>query len=185
LRRRLDVRWWFHGLVVFPNEVYHRGFENQPAFGAVYRVRPSRAQGRRFLFVSKVISRRGRMAASSRKIRRLPTSLRRSLTWDHGLEPAKHKSFTAARNLKVYFCDPHRPWRRGTNENTNRLPRQYLPKRTALSNCKQSQSDKIALRLTECPRKTVGRDFARGIRSPANRRWAAPRARRSAQRISR
>ena len=96
------------------------------------------------------------VAALSRHVRKLPASLRRSLTWDRGLEMAQHKSFTVATNVKVYFCDPQSPWQRGSNENTNGLLRQYFPKRTDLSGYSQSDLDKVALRLNQRPRKTLG-----------------------------
>ena len=73
------------------------------------------------------------VAALSQQVRKLPASLRRSLTWDRGLEMAKHKSFTVATKVNVYFCDPQSPWQRGTNENTNGLLRQYFPRKADLS----------------------------------------------------
>src|SRR5713226_3941123 len=96
------------------------------------------------------------VAALTRHVRKLPASLRRSLTWDRGLEMAKHKTYTVATNVRVYFCDPQSPWQRGSNENTNELLRQYFPKGTDLSGYTQSDLDKVALRLNQRPRKTLG-----------------------------
>jgi len=96
------------------------------------------------------------VAALSQHVRQLPATLRRSLTWDRGLEMAQHKSFTMATDVQVYFCDPQSPWQRGSNENTNGLLRQYLPKKAELSCYSQSELDEIALRLNQRPRKTLG-----------------------------
>src|SRR5262249_21770194 len=96
------------------------------------------------------------VAALSQHVRKLPTTLRRSLTWDRGLEMAKHKDFTAATDVQVYFCDPQSPWQRGTNENTNLLLRQYFPRGTDLSPISQAQLDQVSLRLNQRPRKTLG-----------------------------
>jgi IS30 family transposase len=96
------------------------------------------------------------VAALSQHVLGLPATLRRSLTWDRGLEMAQHKSFTIATDVQVYFCDPQSPWQRGSNENTNGLLRQYLPKKADLSSYSQSDLDEIALRLNQRPRKTLG-----------------------------
>ena len=96
------------------------------------------------------------VAALTRHVRKLPAALRRSLTRDRGLEMAERKTFTVATDVKVYFCDPQSPWQLGSNENTNELLRQYFPKKTDLSDCTQSDLDKVALRLNQRPRKTLG-----------------------------
>jgi IS30 family transposase len=96
------------------------------------------------------------VTALGKHVRKLPQELRRSLTWDRGKEMADHKSFTMATNVQVYFCDPRSPWQRGSNENTNGLLRQYFPRGTNLSQFSQAQLNKIALRLNQRPRKTLG-----------------------------
>ena len=107
------------------------------------------------------------VAALSRCVRKLPATLRRSLTWDRGLEMAQHKTFTVATDVKVYFCNPQSPWQRGTNENTNLLLRQYFPRGANLSAYSQAQLDRVALRLNQRPRKTLG------FETPASRLQAS------------
>jgi len=94
--------------------------------------------------------------ALARRIRRLPQGLRRSLTWDRGTELAAHHALSIATDVQVFFCDPQSPWQRGSNENTNGLLRQYLPKAADLSGYSQQQLDAIALRLNTRPRMTLG-----------------------------
>lgn len=112
----------------------------------------------RFVMLVKVPGKDTRtvVKALTRHVRKLPAQLRRSLTWDRGLELAAHKQFTVATDVQVYFCDPHSPWQRGSNENTNGLLRQYFPKGQQLSGYSQAHLNRIALRLNQRPRQTLG-----------------------------
>lgn len=96
------------------------------------------------------------VSALIKQSKKLPDELYKSLTWDRGSELADHKRFTLETNIDVYFCDPRSPWQRGSNENTNRLIRQYFPKGTDLSVHSQTKLNAVARQLNERPRKTLG-----------------------------
>lgn len=111
----------------------------------------------RYVMLAKVASRDSRSVISAliEQARSLPDELVKTLTWDRGKEMAEHKRFTLATDVAVYFCDPQSPWQRGSNENTNRLLRQYLPKGTDLSVHSQERLNEIARQMNQRPRKTL------------------------------
>jgi len=112
----------------------------------------------RFVMLAKVGNKDSHsvIEALIKQSRKLPKELYRSLTWDRGCEIAGHKAFTLATDIDVFLCDPHSPWQRGSNENTNRLLRQYFPKGTDLSIHSQAKLSAVARQLNERPRKTLG-----------------------------
>jgi IS30 family transposase len=111
----------------------------------------------RYVMLVKVANKETQTVVSAliKQAKKLPTDLYRSLTWDRGKELAAHQQFTLATDIDVYFCDPQRPWQRGSNENTNGLLRQYFPKGTNLSVHSQAELNKVARQLNERPRKTL------------------------------
>ena len=111
----------------------------------------------RYVMLVKVANRdtQSVVTALIKQARKLPGELYQSLTLDRGKELTAHKRFTLATDIAVYFCDPHSPWQRGSNENTNRLLRQYFPKGTDLSIHSQARLNKVARELNERPRKTL------------------------------
>lgn len=111
----------------------------------------------RFVMLAKVGNKDSHSVVQAliKQAHKLPKELYRSLTWDRGTEMSGHRNFTLATDIKVYFCDPHSPWQRGTNENTNRLLRQYFPKGTNLSIHSQAKLSAVARQLNERPRKTL------------------------------
>jgi IS30 family transposase len=111
----------------------------------------------RYLVLAKVESKNTDtvIEALIKQSQKLPSELYKSLTWDRGTEMSNHKRFTLATDIQIYFCDPRSPWQRGSNENTNRLLRQYFPKGTDLSVHTQAELDRVARQLNERPRKTL------------------------------
>ena len=135
-------------------------------------------EGSRGTFIATLVERRSRFVilvklsekrtdvvvdALIKAVRKLPTALRKSLTWDRGSELTDHAKFTVATDVKVYFCDPYSPWQRGSNENTNGLLRQYYPKGMDLSTVNQAQLDAVAKKLNTRPRKTLGWKTPAGV----------------------
>ncbi len=119
----------------------------------------------RYVLLAKVADKSTHTVVSAliKQAKKLPNELYKSLTWDRGKELTDHRRFSLATDIDVYFCDPRSPWQRGSNENTNRLLRQYFPKGTDLSVHSQAYLNKVARQLNERPRKTLG------FESPAER----------------
>ena len=112
----------------------------------------------RYVLLAKLADKRTATVVTAliRQAQKLPSELTKSLTWDRGKELTDHRRFSLVTEIDVYFCDPQSPWQRGSNENTNRLLRQYFPKGTDLSVYSQAHLNKVARQLNERPRQTLG-----------------------------
>ena len=112
----------------------------------------------RYVMLAKVDNKESQTVVSAliKHAQKLPKELSKSLTWDREQELADHQRFNLGTNIEVYFCDPRSPWPRGSNENTNRLLRQYYPKGTYLLIHSQAELNQVARQLNERPRKTLG-----------------------------
>jgi len=111
----------------------------------------------RFVMLAKVENKDTQSVGTAliKQARKLPKELCKSLTWDRGSEMAGHRKFTMATKIDVYFCDPQSPWQHGSNENTNRLLRQYFPKGIDISGFRQAELSATARQINERPRKTL------------------------------
>jgi len=130
-----------------PGEVIGQGQHPKPPF----------ERHTRYVMLAKIANKDTQRVISAliKQAKTLPNEFYKSLTWDRGKELTDHRRFTLATNIDVYFCDPQRPWQRGSNENTNGLLRQYFPKGTDLSMHLQAHLNKVARQLNERPRETL------------------------------
>ena len=138
-------------LIIFENMASGDGLKLQTCVAALVE------RHSRYVMLAKIDKKDSETVINAliKQARQLPSELYKSLTWDRGTEMAGHKRFTLATNIKVFIGDPRSPWQRGSNENTNRLLREYLPKYTDLSAYSQAQLNAIAKELNERPRKTL------------------------------